>query len=102
MSTNFFAVLPAHDGACAHCSRPTQYHVGKRYGIGNGQTAFTYQALRAQDSPTGHPIVCVADWRSALESPNVTIEDEYGSPVTVEEFFEIAINPRAFLWEWFE
>jgi hypothetical protein len=101
VSTNFFAVLAAHDGACSHCSKPTRFHIGKRHGIGDGKTAWTYQALRAQDSPTGDPISLVLDWRNVLESPDVRIEDEYGSPISFDEFLEFSKNHTGFLWEWF-
>lgn len=79
MGTNYYQLTDR----CEHCHRSKQRHIGKS----SGGWTFSFHAIPEEG------IESYADWLRELElQPH--IEDEYGQPVTLEEFKQVVESKR--------
>lgn len=89
MSTNFYLYRdPQNCGECGKPGRETEVHIGKR----SGGWVFVWQGFNGNDiQGAPHGLFDAKSWRDFLTA-EVTysegrIEDEYGTPYSVEDFF---------------
>jgi hypothetical protein len=80
MGTNYYQLTDR----CEHCKRCNRRHIGKS---SFGWT-FTFHAI------PDDRIESYADWLRELEK-QPDIEDEYGNPVTVEEFKQLVESKKS-------
>lgn len=78
MSTNYYAVLgkPSTCEHCGHMEKPRELHIGK------SSIGWTFALHIEPDDPT-HPQTW-AEWLDLLNRDGVSIENEYGEPITIE------------------
>lgn len=83
MGTNYYARF----NVCHCCGRGTRLHIGKA-SVGWSFTFRGYKDLQP-------PILSWDDWKKHLSEPAVLIDDEYGTPLSLDQLIDLVESKKS-------